>query len=259
MGSLSASDKTKSRRLNGIGPIIEFVRHEKYPGWTLVIDGFYHSNLDLDGDPHLNFDYAKRVVALADQFFTPGVPISVLHLGGGALSIPRYIEQTRPGSRQVVVEVEKDVITFVEEYFPLPSDTRIEVIYADAADIKNVMVDGHSRFDLILCDVYMEYLAPADSALEFYSSVKDLLSDEGIVIINAVDALATQREFAQTHFDYTKEVFERAVVLADVEDLEQGRKTNILVVAGSDDRLENLLPIESKDFGLTAVIEDSGR
>lgn len=247
-----------SRRLNGTGPVIKFIRHREYPGWTLVIDGFYHSNLDLSGPPKLNFDYAKRVAYLTDHFFPEGRPISVLHLGGGALSIPRYLEATRPRSKQVVVEVEEDVITFVEEHFPLPSDTSIEIIYADAADIKNVMMDSASKFDLILCDVYMDFLAPANSALEFYSSVKDLLLNEGVVIVNAVDALATQREFAQAHFDYTKEVFERAVVLADVEDLEQGRKTNILVVAGGNDRLGALSTIESKDFGLTAVIEDSG-
>lgn len=253
-------DAPKSRRLYGNGPLIEFIRHEKYPGWTLVIDGFYHSNLDLDGEPKLNFDYAKRVAYLTDHFFSAGRPVSVLHLGGGALSIPRYIEATRPESKQVVVEIDKDVVAFVEEYFPLSPDTNIELVYADAADIKNVLSPEHSGFDLILCDVYMGYLAPTDeAALRFYSALQELLSDDGVVVVNAVDALATQKAFAYKHFDYAKEVFDRVVVLADVQDLEEGRKTNILVVAGDEQRLEDLEPIESGDFGLTAVIEDSAR
>ena len=247
-----------SRRLNGTGPVIKFIRHREYPGWTLVIDGFYHSNLDLSGPPKLNFDYAKRVAYLTDHFFPEGRPISVLHLGGGALSIPRYIEQTRPGSRQVVVEVEKDVITFVEEHFPLPSDTNIELIYADAADIRHIMEDRYLAFDLILCDVYMDYLAPTEeSALKFYSALDDLLSEDGIVVINAVDALETQEAFAYKHFEYSKDVFDRVAVLADVEDLENNRKTNILIVAGGIARLQGLSAIESKDFGITAVVEDS--
>lgn len=249
-----------SRNLRNGGPVISFARHEKYSGWTLVIDGFYHSNLDLDGEPKLNFDYAKRVAYLADHFFDVGAPISVLHLGGGALSIPRYLEATRPNSKQVVVEVEEDVVTFVEEHFPLPSDTNIELIYADAANIGTLLGPTPPAFDLIICDVYMGYLAPTErKAVEFYASLQNLLSENGVVVVNAVDALATQEEFALQHFDYAKEVFERVAVLADVEDLEEGRKTNILIVAGSDDRLENLAPVESVDFGLTAVIEDSGR
>ena len=247
-----------SRRLNGTGPVIKFIRHREYPGWTLVIDGFYHSNLDLSGVPKLNFDYAKRVAYLTDHFFPGDRPISVLHLGGGALSIPRYIEQTRPSSQQKVVEVERDVITFVEEHFPLPSDTNIELIYADAADIENIMRDRYLAFDLIICDVYMDYLAPTkDSALRFYLALDDLLLDDGIVVINAVDALETQGAFAYKHFEYSQEVFDRVVVLADVEDLEENRKTNILIVAGGIARLQSLSRIESKDFGLTAVIEDS--
>jgi spermidine synthase len=106
----------------------------------------------------------------------------------------------------------------------------------------------------------MEYLAPTkQSASAFYSALYDLLSDDGVVVINAVDALATQEAFAYKHFDYTKEVFDRVAVLADVEDLEEGRKTNILIVASGIARLESLEPIKSKDFGLTAVIEDSVR
>jgi spermidine synthase len=237
-----------SRNLRNGGPVISFARHERYPGWTLVIDGFYHSNLDLDGEPKLNFDYAKRVAYLTDHFFPAGQPISVLHLGGGALSIPRYIE------------VEEDVITFTQEHFPLAADTNIELIYADAANIGTIMKDRYLAFDLILCDVYMDYLAPTkQSALNFYSALYDLLSDDGVVVINAVDALATQGAFASKHFDYSKEVFDRVAVLADVEDLEEGRKTNILIVAGGIARLESLEPIESADFGLTAVIEDSAR
>ena len=251
-------DVLSSRRLNKTGPVIEFVRHEKYSGWTLVIDGFYHSNLDLDGEPRLNFDYAKRVVALTDHFFTPRSPISILHLGGGALSIPRYLEETRPKSRQVVIEIEKDVVAFAEELFPLPTDTDIEVIYADASSPSDAIADSLVKsFDLIVCDVYLGSVAQGKEAtISFFNSLKDLLSPNGVLVINAVDALETQVKFAQENFLLAKEVFDGVALVADVEDLHESRKTNLLIVAGDKARIGTLITLESNNFGLTTILRD---
>lgn len=249
-----------SRRLNGTGLIIEFVRHEKYPGWTLVIDGFYHSNLDLDGEPKLNFDYAKRVVCLADKLFLPGSPISILHIGGGALSIPRYLEATRSGAKQVVIEIEEDVVVFTQEHFPLASDTNIELVYADASDPKGALrgSQGPEQFDLIICDAYLGSLAGGpEQALRFYQDLHELLALDGVVVINAVDSLETQVEFACEHFNIVKKVFEDAAVVADVWDLENSRKTNILLVAGASNRIDVLDSLVSDFFAETAIIRDS--
>ena len=252
-------DAPKSRRLYDNGPLIEFIRHEKYSGWTLVIDGFYHSNLDLDGEPKLNFDYAKRIAVLTDTFFTPTEPISVLHLGGGALSIPRYIEETRKGSAQLVVEIDEEVIKFVEEYFPLPEKTNIQVVYADASNPKKAISDYPIQmFDLIICDVYLGNIANDEAeTAELFTSFKDMLLSDGVLIINAVDDLATQVEFASKHFLIAKNVFEEAALIADIQDLAEGRKTNILIAAGRAKKISTLSRIEARGFGETAVARTS--
>ena len=41
---------------------------------------------------------------MADLAFPPGEPLRVLHLGGGALTLPRYLQHTRPASRQLVAD-----------------------------------------------------------------------------------------------------------------------------------------------------------
>src|SRR5690606_41933523 len=53
----------------------------------------------------------------------------------GALTIPRYIAATRPGSRQQVVELEPALVELVRAELPLPRDASIRVRYGDAREV----------------------------------------------------------------------------------------------------------------------------
>ena len=66
----------------------------------LVIDGTPQSHVNPRDPSDLFFEYMRRIGHVIDLFRPAGAPISALHLGGGAFSLPRYIEATRPGSRQ---------------------------------------------------------------------------------------------------------------------------------------------------------------
>src|SRR2546429_3185620 len=73
-------------------------------GWTLLVDRVPQSYVDLDDPGHLEFEYVRRVASVIDAAAPAGVPLRVLHLGGGALTLPRYLAATRPGSTQRVLE-----------------------------------------------------------------------------------------------------------------------------------------------------------
>jgi hypothetical protein len=71
---------------------------ERPGGWTLLLDGYPQSYVDV-GDPgHLEFEYVRRLASVVDLAAPLGEPLSVLHLGGGALTMPRYVAATRPRS-----------------------------------------------------------------------------------------------------------------------------------------------------------------
>jgi len=79
------------------------------PGsYTLVVDGTPQSHVDLDDPTHLAFEYVRRIGHAVDLL--PEGPVTALHLGAGALTLPRYVEATRPGSRQQVIELEADEV-----------------------------------------------------------------------------------------------------------------------------------------------------
>ena len=87
----------------------------------LLIDGVPQSHVDLDDPGYLDFEYVRRIGHVIDLAFAPaGAPLSVLHLGGGALTLPRYIAHTRPGSRQLVAELDDVLTALVRERLALP-------------------------------------------------------------------------------------------------------------------------------------------
>src|SRR5215470_14882468 len=96
-------------------------------GWALFVDGVAQSYVDLADPLHVEFAYMRRVVAAVDAVRPRGKSIDALHLGAGALSLPRYIEATRPGSHQVVIERDAALYEFVRERLPLPDNIDVTV------------------------------------------------------------------------------------------------------------------------------------
>lgn len=101
-------------------------------GWMLLVDDVAQSYVDLDDPTHLEFEYVRRVASIIDAAAKPGKPIRALHLGGGAMSIARYIVATRPGSKQLVIERDSALALLVHQTLPLPADSGVEIQIADA-------------------------------------------------------------------------------------------------------------------------------
>src|SRR5688572_23189778 len=113
------------------------IRADRFvPGaYELVVDGTPQSHVDLDDPTHLFFEYIARMGHVIDQLRMPGEPITALHLGAGALTLPRYVEATRPGSRQQVIELEPALVDLVRAELPLPRGASIRLRYGDAREV----------------------------------------------------------------------------------------------------------------------------
>ena len=82
-------------------------------GWLLNVNGVAQSYVDLDDPTHLEFDYVRRIGDVVDCVAEQGHPLDVVHIGGGACTLPRYIAATRPGSRQLVLEADGPLVELV--------------------------------------------------------------------------------------------------------------------------------------------------
>ncbi len=92
--------------------------------WTLRVDGIPQSHVDLDDPRYLEFEYMRRLGHLADLTGSSGEPLRVLHLGGGALTLARYVAATRPGSRQLAVDSDEALVDLVRRLLPLDQPGR---------------------------------------------------------------------------------------------------------------------------------------
>ena len=92
--------------------------------WTLRVDGIPQSHVDLDDPRYLEFEYMRRLGHLADLAAPSGEPLRVLHLGGGGLTLARYVAATRPGSRQLAVDSDAALVDLVRRLLPLDQPGR---------------------------------------------------------------------------------------------------------------------------------------
>ncbi|MCU1404004.1 MAG: spermine synthase [Glaciihabitans sp.] len=204
--------------------------------YTLVVDGTPQSHVNMDDPSQLFFEYVQRIGHVIDQIGDPGEPITAVHLGAGAFTLPRYVEATRPGSRQQVIELESDLVDLVRAELPLPKGASIRVRHGDAREVVKKMPPGLvGSVDLLIIDVFSGARTPAHvTSIEFYREAVALLKPSGIVAVNVADGpgLAFARGQAATLLEAVHDV----AALAETQIL-KGRRFGNVVMVGSQEPL----------------------
>ncbi|WP_169580708.1 MULTISPECIES: fused MFS/spermidine synthase [Microbacterium] len=214
------------------GTAARIVRSAFGGGWELDVDGTPQSHVDLDDPTHLHFEYVARMGAVIDRLRMPRQPLTAIHLGAGAMTIPRYVEATRPGSRQQVIELEPALWDLVREHLPLPRGAQIRVRIADAREGLGRLPAGLvGAADLVVSDVYSGAQTPAHlTTVEFYREAARYLAPDGVLLVNVADGAGLA--FARRQAATIGAVLENIVILAEVQTL-KGRRFGNLVIAAS--------------------------
>jgi spermidine synthase len=197
-------------------------------GWTLLIEGVAQSYVDLDDPEHLEFPYVRRVASVIDTLATPAAPLCVLHLGAGAMSIPRYLATRRPGSEQTVVERDPAVVLLVHALLPLPVDSGIS-IRVDHARTAVEAAPEHG-YDLVVTDAYEGATMPRDlTSIEYTRQIARLLRPTGTYVLNVTDlpTLAFTRIQAAT----LRSQFADVCAISDPSMLRGRKFGNVVLVA----------------------------
>lgn len=219
--------------------LAELMRDPDRPrAWTLLVDGTPQSHVDLDDPLYLEFEYMRRFGHLIDLAAPTGEPLRVLHLGGGGLTLARYVAATRPGSSQLSAESDAALVELVRQRLPLAQRARrasgdqadrVRIRVADARSVLEHVPAG--SFDVVVADIFAGARTPAHlTSLEFDQSVARALSPSGIYAANVADGppLAHARARVAT----VCSVFPHACMIADAAVL-RGRRFGNLVVAAA--------------------------
>ncbi|MCW7943903.1 spermidine synthase-like protein [Streptomyces hygroscopicus] len=196
--------------------------------WLLTVDGSPQSYVDLDAPTHLEFEYARRLGHVLDTVKEPWRPLDVLHLGGGALTLPRYLAATRPGSRQDVVEADRGLLDLVMEHLPLPADAGVVLHPADArAWLEAAEPDSA---DIVIADVFGGSRVPAHLTTVAYARAAErVLRPDGVYLANLADAAPFA--FLRSQLATFAAVFEELALIAEPGVLRGRRFGNAVLIA----------------------------
>jgi spermidine synthase len=221
----------------GAGGPVELVGDLDRPGaWMLLAGGVPQSHVDLDDPLHLELEYMRRLGHLIDLAAPAGEPLRVLHLGGGGLTLARYVAATRPGSPQLAVEAEAEVARLVRRRLPLarpgrprPATGKITVRVADARAALEQLPAG--SFDVVVADVFAGGRTPAHlTSVEFTLAAARVLAPPGIFVANVADGPPLAH--ARGRVAAVRPVFPHVCVIAEAAVL-RGRRFGNLVVAAA--------------------------
>lgn len=216
----------------GSGLIAEFEEDRWVPGAVqLLVDGTPQSHVNLRDPAELFFEYVRRIGHVIDLFRPAGAPISALHLGGGAFTLPRYVDATRPGSRQQVIELEGALVDLVREAAPLPRRASIRIRRGDARAVLGRLPEGmRGAMDLVVVDIFNGDRTPAHvSSTEFYRLVLPLLAPGGVVVVNVADGAGLP--FVRGQAATLAALFPTVAAIAEPQVLKGRRFGNVVLVA----------------------------
>lgn len=178
-------------------------------GRSLWIDRLRHAHVDLDDPLFLDIRY-MRLFGDAVEATPEGEPLRVLHVGGGGFVLPRFINEVRPGSENVVLELDEDLVRIAEESLGLSSDDNLDIRTGDArlhfADLES------GSFDLIVGDAYGGSSVPWHlTTTEVMAEFDRLLDDDGLYIMNVIDG--DESRFARSQLATVSEHFDELAVI----------------------------------------------
>ncbi|MFB8244968.1 spermidine synthase [Streptomyces sp. NPDC055952] len=211
---------------HGFAKLMPDVDRER--AWLLTVDGAPQSYVDLDAPAHLEFEYARRLGHALDVVAEPGRALDVVHLGGGALTLPRYLCVTRPGSRQDVVEADRALLDLVAEHLPLPEGSRVTL---HAADARRWLEEapGDSA-DVVVADVFGGSRVPAHlTSVGHVGEAARVLRGSGVYLANLPDAAPFA--FLRSQLATLATAFEEIVLIAEPGVLRGRRFGNAVLVA----------------------------
>jgi spermidine synthase len=197
-------------------------------GRVLLLDTLRHSYVDL-GDPrHLEFEYVRAVAAVTDVIAPAGRPVSALHVGGGGLTLPRYLAAVRPGTESLVLEVDPGVVAIDRDQLALETSDRLRVRVADGR--VGLGEERPGERDLVVGDAFGGLSVPWQlTTREALELIDAALADDGVYTVNLIDH--PPLSFVRAELATMRAVFPHVLLLARVPVLDGEDGGNVVAVA----------------------------
>ncbi|MEP6952712.1 MAG: fused MFS/spermidine synthase [Solirubrobacteraceae bacterium] len=159
-------------------------RDRDRPSGRLLRQGDMESSyVDLADAGHLEFDYMRRMRDLVEAIRAR----RIVHVGGAGCALPRALAVGGADRRQVVAEVDVDVLALARAHLGLRRAPGLRVRHADGRAL--LAAEDEASADAILIDAFVGARVPRHLAtLEALHDAARVLAPRGALAINVVDA-----------------------------------------------------------------------
>jgi spermidine synthase len=201
---------------------------ERDSGRVLMLDTLRHSYVDLADPTHLEFEYVRAVAAVTDVIAPAGERLSALHIGGGGLTVPRYLAAVRPGTESLVIEVDPGVVAIDREQLALETSEDLRVRVADGRVALAEEEPGLRH--LVVGDAFGGLSVPWQlTTREALELVEGALADTGVYAVNLIDH--PPLGFVRAELATLRDVFPHVLLLARAPVLAGEDGGNLVAVA----------------------------
>ncbi|WP_347353349.1 fused MFS/spermidine synthase [Intrasporangium sp.] len=207
------------------------LERDELGGVTVFVDGQPQSYVRLDDPLLLAFEYVQHLALAIDACCAePPARLAVTHVGGAGLTLPRWVQATRPGSPQIVFEPNEALTAFVRERLPLPRGHRIRVRPQDG--LTGLRALGTDSADVLVTDAYAAGRVPAELGCAAYlREVARVVRPTGLAFCNLADEPGFR--WGARMVASIREVLPEVAVVATHEVLKGRRFGNVVVVASA--------------------------
>ncbi|WP_456327273.1 spermidine synthase [Archaeoglobus sp.] len=165
------------------------IAYHDYLGKCLFLDGSLQIS-DVGDEPYSEALTLPALVTLLSH----RKPVDVLIIGGGDLGVAEVLTRfPKEDVRSIkLVEIDPKVVELSKKYLKSMNrecwkDDRLKIIYEDC---RKFLKDTRDKFDLVIVDLPdpKDDLSATMYSLEFYNTVYNVLSDDGIMVTQATSA-----------------------------------------------------------------------
>jgi spermidine synthase len=168
--------------------------------------------------------------------------VAAVHIGGGGFSVASWLTATRPGSNNVVLELDGALVEFVEDRFdPAPVDRTI------IGDARVSLAGAGTGFDVAVGDAFGGLAVPWHlTTAEFFEEIAASLDDQGFYIMNLIDHGTF--DFLRAELATAQQVFPHVAVVTLPERFDIGG--NFMLVASKRPIPGDRIIAEALELGL---------
>ena len=196
-------------------------------GRTLLLNSAEHSYVDLARPAHLEYGYTQWIGAVTDVMAPPG-RLDAVHLGGGGFTIPRYLAVTRPGTDNVVFEIDGRLVELDERELDVRPGPDLRPVVGDARMLLERRADASA--DLVVGDAFGHLVVPWHLATrEMAAQVRRVVRPGGIYAQNVIDRPPLR--FIRAELATVAAEFHHVALIAPPAAIQGQQGANFIIVA----------------------------